>query len=72
MGKISITNFGEITLPCHVAKKNTNLLFVRVHHGHRNTHGFSKTGIADTGMVLHFGMPQHTATHTRGITGIHR
>ncbi len=53
-------------------KKNTNLLLVRVHHGYRNTHGFSRTGIVGTGTVLHFGIPQHTATHTRGITGIHR
>jgi len=39
-------------------KKSTNLLLGRVHHGYRNTHGFSKTGIAGTGTVLHFGIEE--------------
>jgi hypothetical protein len=36
-------------------------------HGYGNTRGVSKTGNAGTGTVLHFGIPRHTATRTRGI-----
>jgi len=43
----------------------------RVRHGYGKTRGVSKTGIAGMGTVVDFGTPRHTATRTRGITGIH-
>ena len=43
----------------------------RVGHGYGKTCRFSKTGSAGTGTGMDFGNPRHTATCTRGITGIH-
>jgi len=45
---------------------------VRVGHGYGKTRGFGVTGVTGTGTGWAFGNPRHTATRTRGITGIHR
>ena len=42
----------------------------RVCHGYGKTRGVSKTRTAGTGTGMDFGTPRHTATRTRGITGI--
>ena len=43
----------------------------RDYHGLPKTRGFSETGHAGTGTVVHFGTPQHTAYPYRGVAGIH-
>ena len=44
----------------------------RVSHGCENACSVSKTGTTGIGMVVDFGTPQHTATHTCGAMSIHR